>query len=45
MPPRFRLTDTGLTYENRIVLGPAGENLYDAPDLVVPAYDGIELAL
>jgi len=39
------LADTGVTDEDRVVLGPAGEHLDDAADLGVPADDRVELAL
>ena len=39
------LSDSWLADENGVVLGPALEHLHRAPNLVVPADDGIELAL
>lgn len=40
-----RLADAGLADEHRVVLRAAREDLDDAPDLVVAADDGVELAL
>ena len=37
-----RLAHARLAYQYRIVLGPAGKDLQDPSDLVVPAYDRIE---
>src|SRR5690606_34191255 len=39
------LSDTGLTDEHGIVLRAAAEDLDDAADLVLPAYNGIEFTL
>ena len=39
-----RLADAGLADEDRVVLGPARQDLDDAPDLVVAADDRVELA-
>jgi hypothetical protein len=39
------LAHAGLADEHRVVLGPAEQDLNDAPDLVVPADDRVELAL
>ena len=39
------LADAGLADQHRIVLGPAGEHLHHAADLLVPADDRIELSL
>ena len=38
------LADAGLADQHRVVLGPAAEDLDDAPDLLVPADDRVELA-
>src|SRR5205809_45963 len=40
-----RLADTGLADQHRVVLGAAGEDLDDAPDLVVAPDDRVELPL
>jgi len=37
-------SDSGLADQNRVVLGPAREDLDDPPDLLVPPDDGIDLA-
>ena len=43
---RYRgLTDSRLTYQNRIVLGPPAEDLKNPSDLFIPADDRIELSL
>jgi hypothetical protein len=39
-----RLADAGFADKYRVVLGAAGEHLDHAPDLLVPADDGIELS-
>lgn len=39
------LADAGLPDEDRVVLRTAGQHLYDAADLLVPADDRVELAL
>ena len=39
------LADAGLADQNRIVLGPPGQDLHDPLDLAVPADDRVELAL
>ena len=39
------LAHTGIPNEDRIVLGPSREDLDEPPNLVVPADDGVELAL
>src|SRR5690606_19594039 len=39
------LTDTGLTDEDRVVLGAPGEHLHNPLDFLLPTNDGIELAL
>ena len=40
-----RLADAGLANQDRVVLGPAGEDLDHAPDLIVAPDHGVELAL
>ena len=40
-----RLADAGLADEDRVVLGPAGQHLDDAADLLVPADDRVDLAV
>ena len=39
-----RLADTGVADEHRVVLGPSGEHLNGATDLLIPTDDGIDLA-
>src|SRR5450830_959965 len=39
------LADAGIADEHRVVLGPAHEDLHDAPDLLVAADDWVQLAL
>ena len=39
------LADTRLPDEDGVVLRPAGQHLHDAPDLLVPADDGVQLLL
>ena len=38
------LADTGLTNQDRVVLGPAGQDLDHTTDLIVTTDDGVELA-
>ena len=40
-----RFADSRLSYEDRVVLRPPAEHLHDAPDLIVPADDRVELIL
>ncbi len=40
-----RLADAGIADEDGVVLRPAGQDLHDAPDLLVAADDRVELAL
>src|SRR5262249_50916637 len=39
------LANAGLAQEHRVILGAAAEDLDDALDLVLPADDGVKLAL